>query len=169
MIRPWRKEDREPLAAIANNVNVWINLLDRFPHPYSLQDAERWIALNESVHPTLNFCIEVDGQVAGSIGLTPQVDVHRNNMAIGYFLGEPFWGKGIVTKAIGQLVQYIITTFPHVTRIYAPVFDHNTASKKVLEKNGFHHEAIHKGSAIKNNTVLDEHLWVKFVNRTGHS
>lgn len=164
LLRPWIIKDQEPLAAIANNFNIWQNLLDRLPHPYTLDHAKEWILINSSLHPTLHFCIEVDGKVAGSIGITPQGDVHRNNMEIGYFLGEDFWNKGIATKAVEQLLQYIHKTFPHVTRIYAPVFERNKASMRVLEKNGFHLESIMKRSAIKNNVVLDEHLWVKLVN-----
>ncbi len=162
-IRPWKQEDKEPLAAIANNFNIWQNLRDRLPHPYTPEDAEDWINFNKNILPTLNFCIEVDGQVAGSIGLTPQIDVHRNNMEIGYFLGEPFWHKGIATRAVGLLLQYVAEVFPHISRIYAPVFERNKPSMRVLEKNGFHLEAILKRSVIKNNIVLDEYLWVRNV------
>lgn len=164
LLRPWNMNDQVPLAAIANNFNIWQNLRDRLPHPYTLDHAQEWILITSSMHPILHFCIEVDGIVAGSIGIDPQRDIHRNNMEIGYFLGEEFWSQGIATKAVEQLLQYIQKTFPHITRIYAPVFERNKASMRVLEKNGFHLESIMKKSAIKNNVVLDEHLWVKLLN-----
>lgn len=162
-IRPFRPDDVNALAAIANNYNIWQNLLDRFPHPYSEADAEAWIAFNQPIDPAINFCIEVDGKLAGGIGMHLKQDVHRNNVEIGYWLGEPFWGQGIATRAVGLLLQYIAETFPNTTRIIAPVFERNKTSMRVLEKNGFHLEAILKRSAIKHNQVLDEYLWVKMV------
>lgn len=161
VIREWRKEDKQPLLQLVNNKKIWDNVRDRLPFPYTEKDADEWLGLNIGIKPVLNFVIEVDGQFAGSIGMVPKEDVHRCNMEIGYWIGEPFWNKGVVTKAIALLEPLIWKNFPHVTRIYADVYEHNIASMKALEKNGFHLEAIHKKAVIKNNLLLDEHLWVK--------
>jgi ribosomal-protein-alanine N-acetyltransferase len=161
-IRPWRAEDAGPLAVICNNRKIWLNVRDRFPHPYTVGNAVEWIAYTLSQKPTQNFAVEYNGEVAGAIGITPKDDIYRKNMEIGYFIGEPFWGKGIASTAVALLVEYIQKTFL-VTRIYAEVFDHNEASMKVLQKNGFYLESIRKQAVIKNNIVMDDYVWVKLI------
>jgi [ribosomal protein S5]-alanine N-acetyltransferase len=161
IIRPWKKEDKAPLLKLVNNKKIWDNVRDRLPFPYSEKDADEWLKLNVGVTPVLNFVIEVDGKFAGSIGMVPKEDVHRCNMEIGYWLGEPYWNKGAATKAIALMVAHIWKEYPDVVRIYADVYEHNKASMKALEKNGFHLEAIHKKAVIKNNVLLDEYVWVK--------
>jgi RimJ/RimL family protein N-acetyltransferase len=101
-----------------------------------------------------NFCIEVGGTVAGSIGIMPKEDIHRISAEIGYFLGEEFWGKGIATEAVKQLMEYIKEHFDFV-RIFAGVFEHNKASMRALEKNGFHLESIQKNAVIKNGIIFE--------------
>jgi [ribosomal protein S5]-alanine N-acetyltransferase len=161
-IRPWLAKDLEPLATLANNKKIWNNVRDYFPHPYTAQDAKEWLALNVGITPVLNFVIEVDGQFAGSIGMVPKTDVYRNNMEIGYWLGEPYWGKGIATKAITLICEFITKEYPHINRIYAEVFEGNKASMRALEKNDFELECIRKKAVIKNDVLLDDWVWVKF-------
>lgn len=161
IIRSWKKEDKAPLLKLVNNKKIWDNVRDRLPFPYTGKDADEWLQLNVGVIPVLNFVIEVDGKFAGSIGMVPKEDVHRCNMEIGYWLGEPCWNKGVATKAIGLLVEHIWNEYPEVIRIYADVYEHNKASMKALQKNNFHLEAIHKKAVIKNNILMDEYLWVK--------
>ncbi len=161
-IRPWKPEDAAPLAAICNNKKIWLNVRDRFPHPYTLENSIEWIAFTLTQKPIENMAIMYKGKIAGSIGVMPKDDVYRKSIEIGYFLGEPFWGKGIATTAVGLLLEYIKAHFD-VIRIYAEVFGHNTASMKVLEKNGFHLEGIRERAVIKNNVILDDYVWVKFI------
>ena len=153
----------ESLVRLANNKKIWDRVRDYFPHPYTTKDAKEWLALNVGISPVLNFVIEVDGLFAGSIGMVPKTDVYRNNMEIGYWLGEPYWGKGIATKAIALMCDIIWKSYPHVNRIYAEVFENNKASMRALEKNGFELECIRKKAVIKNNMLLDDYVWVKYV------
>jgi [ribosomal protein S5]-alanine N-acetyltransferase len=161
-LREWRRSDIKDLAKIANNKKIWDNVRDRLPHPYSEKDAKEWIKLVQKQKLVTTFCVEADGEVAGSVGLTLKEDVYRKNVEIGYFIAEKFWGKGVATEAIRQLVSYIENNFD-VIRIYAEVFEHNKASMKVLEKNGFHLESVRKKAAIKNNIVLDDYVYVKLL------
>ena len=161
-IRPWTPEDTAQLAAICNNKKIWLNVRDRFPHPYTINNAVEWISYALTQKPVQNMAIIYKDKIAGSIGVMLKDDVYRKSIEIGYFLGEPFWGKGIATTAVGLLLEYIQAHFD-VIRIYAEVFGHNTASMKVLEKNGFHLEGIRKKAVIKNNVVLDDYVWVKFL------
>jgi ribosomal-protein-alanine N-acetyltransferase len=160
-IRAWKKADAFSLAAAANNANISNMMRDGFPFRYTKKDADEWILLNEDKEPVTNFAVVVDNQFAGAIGFLQKENIYRKNAEIGYWLGEPFWNKGIATEAVRQLVTYIFSEF-QVDRVYAEVFSNNPASMKVLEKNGFHLEAVHKKSIIKNNQVLDDYWWVKF-------
>ncbi len=162
VLREWKKSDSTALAKIANNKKIWDNVRDRLPYPYTGQDAKEWLTLVKKQKIVTTFCIEADGELAGSIGFTLKEDVYRKSAEIGYFIGENFWGRGIATEAIRQLVDYIEKNFDLV-RIYAEVFEYNKASMKVLEKNGFYLESIRKKAAIKNNIVINDFVWVKII------
>src|SRR5688500_13940703 len=100
LLRPWRTGDEESLVRHANNRNVWRNLRDAFPHPYTLADARQYIERQVSESKSLGFAIEVHGEAAGGIALHPQQDVARRSAEIGYWLGETHWGRGIMTEAV---------------------------------------------------------------------
>lgn len=161
-LRPWRREDASQLAAIANNKKIWLNVRDRFPHPYTVNDALEWIAYCSQQLPQQNFAVEYKGQVAGSVGVLLKDDVYRKTIEIGYFIGESFWGKGIATQAVGLLMDHIEKEHDAV-RVCAEVFEHNTASMRVLEKNGFNLESIRIKSVIKNHQILNDHVWVRLL------
>jgi RimJ/RimL family protein N-acetyltransferase len=147
--------DASPIATLANNRKIWNNLRDTMPHPYSLQDALNFIAICENEDPVLTFAIEYNGELAGVIGLVKQYDVYRLNAELGFWLGEPFWNKGIVTKAVELIVKYGFENLD-IIRIYACVFDFNIASRRVLDKSGFKFDALFKNAIIKNNQIGNE-------------
>jgi len=158
-LREWKLTDSASLAENANNINIWNNVRDYFPHPYSEKDGIKFIELCLSKpKPATDFAIAVDGKAMGGIGIVPQNDVERISAEIGYWIGENYWNKGIMTEAAKQMVTYVFTTFP-LQKIYAPIFDFNIASQKVLQKAGFNQEAILKQAAIKNNKVIDLHYY----------
>ena len=162
ILREWKRSDAEKLAKMANNKKVWDNVRDRLPYPYTKKDAQEWLELAKKERTATTFCIEADGQLAGSIGVILKDDVYRKTAEIGYFVGEEYWGKGIATEALKQMLDYIQKQFD-VVRIYAEVFEYNKASMKVLEKNGFYLESIRKKGAFKNNVVIDDYVWVKLL------
>ncbi|MBX7259854.1 MAG: GNAT family N-acetyltransferase [Candidatus Hydrogenedentes bacterium] len=137
-LRPFRTEDAEELAIVANNRNIWRNLTSRFPHPYAIEDAQSFIARSsdESMAGRI-FCIEVEGRVSGGIGCHRLEDaIHEHELEFGYWLAEPCWGRGIATEACKLMVDHIFSRFG-VMRLQACVFGWNPASARVLEKNGF--------------------------------
>jgi RimJ/RimL family protein N-acetyltransferase len=134
---------------------------DAFPSPYTLDDAHRFIAMATGHSPNIFLAIEVGGEAAGGIGIHPLDDVHRRTAEIGYWLAEPFWGKGIVTEAVRALVPVAFEE-TGIVRIQAGVFSHNPASMQVLEKCGFIREAVHKNAITKNGVMMDEVLYVRF-------
>lgn len=88
VVRSYRTGDEASLARHANNRKVWINLRDRFPHPYTVADAERWIAMVATQQPETNFAIAIEDQAVGGIGFELKTDVDRRTAEIGYWLGR---------------------------------------------------------------------------------
>lgn len=162
VLRPWQKQDAQELASIANNKNIWNNVRDALPSPYTVMDALQWIAHVNDQNPVVNFAIVHNGSIAGSIGCTLKSDVARKTIEIGYFVGENYWGKGIATEAVRLLVNFIETRLD-IVRIYAHVFAENKPSMKVLQKNGFYLEAISRKATFKNNQLIDDYIWVKLT------
>jgi ribosomal-protein-alanine N-acetyltransferase len=154
-IRKWSEGDETELARHANNKKIFDNVRDLFPHPYTLEEAKKWIKFNTEIHPVENMAIVVDGRIAGSIGMMKMADIYRKNIEVGYFVGEEYWGKGIATAALQQYVDYVFRTFD-ATRICAPVIEDNKASQRVLEKAGFRKEARHIKSIYKNGQYHNE-------------
>lgn len=130
---------------------------DSFPSPYTHADAEQWISFTRQ-EPQTHFAIEVRGEAVGGIGLELGEDVERRSAEIGYWLGEEFWGRGIVPAAVGGLTRYGFETFG-LTRIFAVPFASSSASIRVLEKCGYVREGILRRGAVKEDIVLDQILY----------
>jgi RimJ/RimL family protein N-acetyltransferase len=157
-IRSWRAGDEPSLSRHANSRNIWLNVRDRFPHPYTLAAAEEWVALASAAVPETQFAIELDGEAAGGIGLFLQQDVERYSAEIGYWLGEAYWGRGITTQAVRRFTDYAFGAF-ELCRIYANVFESNASSCRVLEKAGYQLEGRLRKAAVKDGQVLDGVLY----------
>ncbi len=154
-VRSWRLDDAESLVRFANNRNIARHLRDSFPHPYTSEDADDWIEIAGAQQPEVNFAITVDGVAVGGIGFEFNCDVFRKTGEIGYWLGEPFWGRGIATEAVRALTTWAFETLPF-KRIYAGVFSSNPASMRVLDKAGYKREACLHHNIYKDGRLLDE-------------
>jgi RimJ/RimL family protein N-acetyltransferase len=157
-VRGWRRGDEDALARYANNRKVWINLRDAFPHPYTPVHARRWIDWATSTSPATHSAIEVEGVAAGGIGFAIQPDVHRISGEIGFWLGEPFWGRGLMTDAVRAVTAHAMKVHD-LRRIFGGVFEWNPASMRVLEKAGYVREGILRSSALKDGHVIDQVLY----------
>ena len=155
-LRPWRSGDEASAALHANNPNIWRNLRDTFPHPYTLEDAFRWV--EHTKDSDTSFAIEVDGEASGGIGLHIQTDVARRSAEIGYWLGEAHWGRGIMTEAVRELTAYGFQHFDLV-RIYALVFEWNPTSMRVLEKAGYRFESRRRKAVTKEGQTIDDVMY----------
>lgn len=158
VIRSWQQGDVQVLPYHANNKAIWLNLRDRFPHPYTPADAQQWIDSVAGVYPETNFAITVGGEAVGGIGLVLHDDIERCSAEVGYWIGQTYWGRGIVTEALKAFTQYAFSAFD-LTRLYAVPFLRNTASINVLEKAGYQREGIMRRSAIKDGQVVDQALY----------
>ena len=147
-VRPWGLGDAEFLVAHANNPNVAKGLRDRFPHPYTRRDAAEFLQRATADGATADFAIEVEGQAAGGIGLVRGTDVERYGAEIGYWLGEPFWGRGIATEAVALVTAHAFGEW-RLLRLFALPLADNLASRRVLEKAGYTCEGILRASCVK--------------------
>ena len=157
-LRPLEPGDAASLAAHANDREIWLNLRDRFPHPYSLQDAETYIAMIKNQSPVTSFGIIVGGSAVGGISLMPGKDIERCSAEIGYWLGRVFWGRGIATDAVRALTSYGFEELG-LARVFAIPFARNPASARVLEKSGYVKEGFMRRSALKDGVLVDQWLY----------
>lgn len=148
------------MARHADNRRIATWLRDRFPSPYTLADAEAFLATVSRQEPRTVFALAGMDEVIGGIGLEFRDDVYRFTAELGYWLGEPFWGRGIMTEAVRRFTAW---AFEHleVHRIYATVFDGNDPSIRVLEKAGFECEGRLRAGAFKHGRILDQWLYAR--------
>ncbi|RRQ48297.1 N-acetyltransferase [Maribacter algicola] len=157
-LRPWRATDVDNLARFANNENIAKYLTDKFPFPYTKADAESFIASANRSQYDIIYAIEIQNTAVGSIGLHLQQDIYRKNAEIGYWLAEPFWGQGIITKVILEMLSIGFKRFD-IERIFARPFEYNRASQKCLVKAGFTMEAKLPRTVYKNGEYLGELIY----------
>jgi Acetyltransferases, including N-acetylases of ribosomal proteins len=158
IIRPFLPKDASRLAELANNKKIACNLRNGFPHPYTVADAEKYISHCLAQQPVMNFAIEYQGKYVGNIGLVRGTDIYCKSAEVGYFIGEPYWNKGIASQAVRLITRYGFESLGLI-RIYTGVFEYNPASMKVLEKCGFTREAIFRKSIWKNDQIWDEYRY----------
>lgn len=155
ILRAWTMNDLPALLKYADNAKIAGNMTDKFPHPYTEINGKAFIEFATRDEPIHIFAIEVQGEAVGGIGIHPQEDIHRRNAELGYWLAEPFWGQGIVSRAIPQAVAFAFKNY-NIDRVFARPFGSNLASQRVLEKNGFMLEARFTQTLIKNGVLQDE-------------
>lgn len=158
LIRNLTKDDVDSLVKYANDYDVFINLRDSFPFPYTKNNAEQWINFVINNKSLLYFAIADQKELIGGIGAVPFDDVHRFSAEVGFWLGKPFWNLGIATKALGVFCKYLFDSY-NFNRLTANVFEGNEASRKVLEKNRFVLEGRQRKSVFKENKFIDHYIY----------
>ena len=155
-LRRWKIDDAPKLALCANNKKIADNLRDAYPHPYTEADARAYIesCLAAGEQQQYTRAIFVEGEIAGSIGVFFGRDVYRRSGELGYWLAEPFWGKGVMSGAVREICRHLFET-TGIVRIFAEPYAHNIGSRRVLEKSGFVLEGIMRSGVWKNNTLFD--------------
>ena len=161
VVRPWRLEDAASLAKQANNFSIAKHLRDRFPHPYTLSHAKEFLLqATRSERDGASLAIDVDGQAAGAIGFRLGTDVERYSAEIGYWLGEEYWGRGIMTEALALVTGDLFERL-NLLRLFAVPFADNRASARVLEKAGYSREAVLQSSCVKYGKRVDQLLYAR--------
>jgi [ribosomal protein S5]-alanine N-acetyltransferase len=158
LLRSWNSGDIGSIVKYANNKKISDNLTNGFPYPFTKKDAEMFVQKFSKDNPLKAFAIETNGEFCGAISVFPQDDVHCKNAEMGYWLAEPFWGKGIITEAARKIIEYGFKTFD-ITRIFARPYSSNIASHRVLEKAGMTLEARFEKAIYKNGEFQDELIY----------
>ncbi len=159
-IRKWKLDDAADISKVLNNTKIIENLRDGIPYPYTEKDAEEFITamLSSDENKTYAFAITADDKVIGSIGVFRCDNIHFRTAEMGYYIAEPFWGKGIGTIAVKKVCDYIFEK-TNIIRIFSEPFSYNIASCRVLEKAGFTYEGTLRKNAVKNNKVIDMKMY----------
>ena len=161
LLRPLVEADAESLALHANDHGVWRNLRDRFPHPYTVADAQAYIAHAAARPVQTSFGIVVDGEAIGNIGLMLGEDIARRSAEVGYWIGRAFWGRGIAVDALRATTQYAFDSLA-LARVFAVPFATTSRSVRVLEKAGYVKEGVMRHSAVKEGRLLDQLLYAAY-------
>lgn len=165
LLRPFKKGDEFSLSENINNKKIYRNTL-RIPYPYTLKDAKNWIGKNlkeirKKKSGMVNFAIDVNGEVAGSVSLSNMYLLNEEHAAeIGYWLAEKYWGQGMMTEAAKMMTKFGFEKMK-LKRIYGYVFSFNKPSKRVMEKTGFQREGFLRKNLRKDNKFIDSYLLAK--------
>ena len=165
-LREWNTADVPDLAVAINNKKVLDNLRDGIPYPYNEKDAEEFIAATLSAEKDTQYAFAIccGEKVIGSIGVFRKDNVHRYTAEMGYYIAEPYWGKGIMTEAVRQMCAYIFEN-TDIVRIFAEPYANNVASCRVLEKAGFQFEGVLRQNAVKNGQSVDMRMYAIIKDR----
>lgn len=161
-LRKITPNDLDTLVKYANNPKVHLYTSNKFPYPYLKEHALSFIEFANSSTTSDIMAIDINGEFVGGCGIHFKEDLQSKNAELGYWLAEPFWGKGIITSVITERIQHAFNKH-NIHRLYASVFDENIASQKALLKCGFTLEAILKQAIYKNGKFYDDYIY-SFIN-----
>jgi [ribosomal protein S5]-alanine N-acetyltransferase len=164
MLRSWKAQDAEALTKYANNRNISMNMRDGFAFPYTAENAHAFLEAVSRQNPVTFYAIATPDEAIGGIGVTINADVHRLSAELGYWLAEPYWGKGIMTESVLMFTDHIFEFFG-LARIYAEPYANNAGSCQVLQKAGFVLEGRMRNNVIKDGQILDQFLYAKVKER----
>lgn len=162
ILRPWKEADVNCLCKYANNKHIADNLRDDFPYPYTEDDAEYFIQLS-SKYPKESgviFAIEFNGEAVGNISLEVKSGVFCKTAEVGYWLGEPYWRRGIMTGALSDVIKMAFRNYD-IVRVYGMAMEDNVGARQVMEKAGLSLEATLKKNIYKNETFHNTCIYTK--------
>jgi len=158
-LRPIKKGDESSLIKNINNKKIARNTL-RIPYPYTLKDARSWIKHSLKLRrkkTEIRFVIDMNGEVVGGVGIN-KIEHHKGEL--GYWLGEKYWGQGIMTEAVKLVTKHAFTKLG-LRRLYAHVFSFNKASARVLKRAGYKYEGTLRKNTLKKGRLIDNLLFAK--------
>lgn len=161
VLRALRADDAAALQRHADDEAVWRNLFEGFPRPYSLADAQAWCEGGWRVSGAV-WAITVDGELVGCISVRPDQGWLRCNAEVGYWIGQPFWRRGITSEALKLVADWAFARDAGLTRLYAPIFAWNEGSQGVARSCGFQLEGRMPMSAIKAGQVIDRVVYARY-------
>jgi RimJ/RimL family protein N-acetyltransferase len=160
VVRSFRPSDAASMTKHIGTYRV-ARYMSAVPHPYTREDAEQWIAIATGRDPQTHFGIAVNDEIVGGIGVEPDGQrVCAHDAEIGYWLGESFWGRGIMSEAVVALSEWAFTELGRI-RLHATVYAPNVASTRVLEKAGYEFEGRLRSRYLRDGEFIDGFLYAK--------
>ena len=160
-LKEWNLELRDELIRICNAVNRSY-LSNRLPSPYTEKDAEFWLGMvaEREGKSGVYRAIYYNGELVGNISVEQGEDVYIKNGEIGFFILDNYKSKGVMTEAVRQICKLAFSELD-IIRISGAVYEPNTASRRVLEKNGFSLEGVRENAVFKSGNIYDLCLYGK--------
>ncbi|MEL1265915.1 GNAT family protein [Pseudoxanthomonas putridarboris] len=166
LLRAWRRDDLDALLRHADDPRVPHGLSDRFPHPYTRQDGERFLSGEVVDLDGPVFAIVIDGEACGGIGARPGQGERAHGAELGYWLGQAHWGRGHMTRIVGLFTPWVMRALD-LYRLQATVLDFNHGSARVLQKNGFVEEGRMRAAVVKQGRIHDLRLFARIAPGAG--
>ncbi|KAF2630101.1 acyl-CoA N-acyltransferase [Macroventuria anomochaeta] len=167
IVRQLHPQDAPSMSHHANNPKITEFMSLGFPSPYTLEAANGWINMNLTP-PIYNWGISLrtsPSTIIGGCGLKPGVDVQTHAAEVGYWIGEEFWGRGLVTEMLAGLTRWVFEAEESLlagkeggkrwTRLWGGVFEGNKGSIRCFEKCGYKQEGVLRGAVEKNGGASD--------------
>lgn len=148
VLRPFQKTDVADVHRICSLKEIAANTRT-IPHPYPLELANDWVQ-TQPVHWSQGkgavFAICLNDELIGAVGL--MISEEDQNAEIGYWMDQPYWGRGYCSEAVREVVRFGLTDLG-LHRIHAHYMTRNPASGRVLEKVGMRREGLLRGHVRK--------------------
>ena len=138
ILRHWEEWDAESLYEYARNpiVGEMTGWAVHTSVEYSLHIIREFLSKDETYAVTLKG----ENEAIGSIGLMKNTEsnlsIGEDEAEIGYWIGEPYWGRGLIPEAVSAIMRYAFEELG-ISKIWCGYFDGNEKSKRVGEKCGF--------------------------------
>lgn len=160
ILRPWSDSDAEDLYEYAKNQKV--GLVAGWPVHTSVENSLEIIKSVLAVPETYAVCLKEDNRAIGSIGLMigekSNLEIADDEAEIGYWIGVPFWGQGLIAEAVRELMRYAFEDL-NMKKVWCGYFDGNEKSKRVQEKCGFQYQFTNKDKEWPlMNDIRTEHI-----------
>ena len=145
ILRPWEESDAEDLYEYAKDPEV--GPIAGWPVHRSVEDSLEIIRNVLSAPETYAVCLKQNGRAVGSIGMFEARQSHTvirsGEMEIGYWIGVPFWGRGLIPEAVRRLQKHAFEDLG-AAGLWCGYFDGNEKSRKAQEKCGFRYHHTEK-------------------------
>lgn len=161
IIRPFHPSDASSISLAANTQNISKWLRGTLPYPYGTPAVDLGLSRANGTKDWAVVALD-NVTIMGRVSLKSFSDIHHRNASLGYWLGEKYWGQGIMSEVLKAICAWAFETQPKLLRIQAEVIDGNLGSVKVLENAGFVLECCRRMAVEKHGVVYDELCYVLF-------
>jgi ribosomal-protein-alanine N-acetyltransferase len=185
-LRPWTLSDAEALMRLGDDRDIWLNLRDRFPHPFTAPAADLWLAEHIDNHDVMtwsqrSFAVWWRDELTGGVHLERRENVHRICADLTFWVGRPFWGRGIARAAVRAATAFAFDILLGLERVQTFVFDWTAESTggpegpgyaeaaRVLEHAGYTLEGRLRHYALKGGQYGDALLYARLKSASAPS